>query len=153
MSESLAIRRAKIDDLPAILAMLADDDVTRARGEADAEVNEAHRAAFAAIEADPNQFLALAVEGDGIVGCFQLTFIPGLSRGAVWRGQVESVRVASHARSRGIGAFMMDWAVAECRRRGCAVVQLTTDKRRSDAHRFYARLGFEASHEGMKLKL
>ena len=105
------------------------------------------------MERDANQLFAVAVEGAAMVGCFQLTFIPGLSRGGAWRGQIETVRVASTARGAGIGGFMMEWAIKECRRRGCTLVQLATDKNRSDAHRVYARLGFTATHEGMKLSL
>jgi GNAT superfamily N-acetyltransferase len=83
----------------------------------------------------------------------QLSFIPGLARRGAWRAQIEAVRVHEAARNRGVGARMIEWAVEVARNRGCALVQLTTDKRRTDAHRFYERLGFVASHEGMKLAL
>jgi len=95
----------------------------------------------------------VAVDGPDVVGTMQLSFIPGLSRQGALRAQVEAVRVAAGHRGRGLGAAMLGWAIAEARRRGCALVQLTTDKSRDAAHRFYERLGFVASHEGMKLVL
>ena len=109
--------------------------------------------ALRAIQAEPNSRQLVAVEDGAIVGCFQLNFLPGLGRHGSWRAQIESVRVATQRRNGGIGAAMMRWAIEQARQRGCALVQLTTDKRRADAHRFYRRLGFEASHEGMKLML
>lgn len=146
------MRSAIAADLPAILALLADDALGRGR-EAPAAERAAYERAFAAIEDDPNNLLVVMEDAGDIIGCFQLTLIPGLSRKGAWRGQIESVRVAAHRRGQGLGEKMMHWAIAECRRRGCALVQLTTDKRRPDAHRFYERLGFVASHEGMKLQL
>lgn len=138
-------------DIPAIVEMLADDMLGRARE--GAPDDPCYADAFAAVAADPNEVLAVA-EVEGVVaGCVQIGFIPGLSRRGAWRGQIEGVRVATPYRGRGLGEAMIRWAVEQCRTRGCATVQLTTDKRRSDAHRFYARLGFEASHEGMKLSL
>ena len=110
-------------------------------------------ATFAAIDADKNQYLAVVEEGSEVVGCLQLSFIPGMSRIGLWRGQIESVRIASSRRGGGLGRRMFEWAIAECRRHGCEVVQLTTDKSRADARRFYEQLGFVASHEGMKLTL
>jgi ribosomal protein S18 acetylase RimI-like enzyme len=144
-------RPATADDLSAIVAMLADDILGSAR-EGD-PADPAYRAAFAAIMADPNELLAVAEIDGAAAGCLQIGFIPGLSRKGAWRGQIEGVRVAGRWRGRGMGAAMIRWAVAQCRARGCATVQLTTDKRRHDAHRFYERLGFIASHEGMKLTL
>lgn len=148
----MAIRAAHLSDLPAILALLADDPLGKNR-EAPAEEQAAYAKAFAAIDADPNNMLVVMEQEGRLVGCFQLTFIPGLSRKGAWRGQIESVRIAADRRGQRLGERMMAWAIAECRSRGCALVQLTTDKRRPDAHRFYERLGFTASHEGMKLEL
>ncbi len=88
-----------------------------------------------------------------LVGCLQLTFVPGLSRLGMWRGQIESVRIEMGHRGQGLGRKMFEWAIAECRRRGCGLVQLTTDKSRAEAYKFYESLGFRASHEGMKLTL
>ena len=150
---AVTFRRATAADLPAIVAMLADDGLGRGREDASLPLARGYTDAFAAIEADPNQMLAVADSDGVVVGTLQLTFIPGLSHKGAWRGQVESVRVASSRRGTGLGQAMLEWAVAECRARGCRMVQLTTDKSRDDAHRFYARLGFVASHEGFKLKL
>lgn len=143
-------RRATAADVPAIVALLADDVLGAAR---EKPGDPAYDAAFAAIEADPNQFLAVVEEGSAVIGCLQLTFLPGLSHRGLWRGQVESVRIAASHRGGGLGRRMFDWAIERCRERGCGMVQLTTDKSRADARRFYESLGFTASHEGMKLVL
>lgn len=147
------LRRATAADLEAIVALLADDVLGRARENPGSPLDPCYAEAFAAIERDPNQLLAVAEEGGAIVGCLQLSFIPGLSRRGLWRGQIESVRVASSRRGGGLGRKLFDWAIEECRRRGCGLVQLTTDKGRPEARRFYESLGFVASHEGMKLEL
>jgi ribosomal protein S18 acetylase RimI-like enzyme len=107
--------------------------------------------AFAAIERDANQMMVVVEQADAVVGCLQLSFIPGLSRLGAWRGQIESVRIASSRRGGGLGRTMFEWAIAQCCERGCELVQLTTDKARPDARRFYESLGFQATHEGMKL--
>ncbi|KGM35777.1 GNAT family N-acetyltransferase [Inquilinus limosus] len=146
----VTMRPAEAGDLPAILRLLADDPLGKNR---EAAVEAPYQAAFAAIAADPNHEMVVAELDGRVVGCFQLSFIPGLSRRGAWRAQIESVRIDSALRGRGAGRAMMEWAIARARSRGCALVQLTTDKRRPDAHRFYARLGFVASHEGMKLEL
>lgn len=153
MPDGLAIRRATAADLPAIIAMLADDGLGAGREDASLPLAAPYLAAFAAIAADANQFLAVAELDGDVVGTLQLSFIPGLSHKGAWRGQIESVRVASSQRGTGLGQRIFEWAIAQCRARGCRMVQLTTDKSREDAHRFYARLGFVASHEGFKLKL
>jgi GNAT superfamily N-acetyltransferase len=145
------MRDATEADLPDILAMLADDMLGAARDSG--TIDQAYVEALRAIQAEPNGRQLVAVEDGAIVGCFQLNFLPGLGRHGSWRAQIESVRVATQRRNGGIGAAMMRWAIEQARQRGCALVQLTTDKRRADAHRFYRRLGFEASHEGMKLLL
>ncbi|WP_198375715.1 GNAT family N-acetyltransferase [Neoroseomonas rubea] len=144
------MRRATAADLGAIVALLADDMLGAGR---EKPGDPAYEAAFAAIDADPNQYLAVAEEDGRIVGCLQLSFIPGLSRLGMWRGQIESVRIAASHRGAGLGRRMFAWAIGECRARGCGLVQLTTDKARPDARRFYESLGFKASHEGMKLGL
>ena len=144
------IRRATVDDLQAIVGLLADDDLGRAREDPG---NPRYGEAFAAIARDPNQFLAVVDDGGEIVGCLQLSFIPGLSLQGMWRGQIESVRIASSRRGQGLGHLMIGWAVAECRRRGCGLVQLTMHKTRKDTHRFYESLGFQVTHEGFKLAL
>src|ERR1051325_4707745 len=136
----IAFRRAVSADLPEIVALLADDPLGRERESARAVLDPAYRDAFAAIERDPNQLLAVAERGGGIIGALQLSFIPGLTRRGMWRGQIEGVRVAASERGLGTGRAMLLWAVEECRRRGCGLVQLTSDKRRTKAHRFYEAL-------------
>ena len=136
----------------AIVALLAADQLGASRdGGPDLAPYER---AFAALDADPAQLLVCAeAPGGDVVGTLQLSFIPGLARRGGLRAQIEAVRVREDLRGRGLGAAMFAWAIGEARRRGCALVQLTTDKRRADAHRFYERLGFTASHEGFKLTL
>ncbi|HEX4258797.1 MAG TPA: GNAT family N-acetyltransferase [Streptosporangiaceae bacterium] len=150
----VALRRARRPDLPALVALLAADDLgaTRdgIRGPAD---RDAYERAFQAIDQDPAQLLLVADVDGRVVGTLQLSFIPGLSRRGALRAQIESVRVAPTMRRRGLGEALFTWSIAEAHRRGCALVQLTTDKTRADAHRFYDRLGFVASHEGLKLDL
>lgn len=152
-SETVVFRRARESDLPAIIAMLVDDEIGRQREDAALPLNDAYVSAFAAIERDDNQLLAVAERGGRVVGCLQITFIPGLSRLGLWRGQIESVRIAKSERGSGLGRALFQWAIERCRARGCGLVQLTTDKSRQDARRFYEGLGFEATHEGMKLML
>jgi ribosomal protein S18 acetylase RimI-like enzyme len=155
--QNLHFRRAAADDLAAIVGLLADDGLGRGREDPQVPLNRGYVEAFAAIDADPNQLLVVATEdaapGGAVIGYLQLTLIPGLSRLGQWRGQIESVRVAASHRGRGIGRAMFAWTIARCRERGCGLVQLTTDKTRADARRFYEGLGFVASHEGMKLAL
>jgi ribosomal protein S18 acetylase RimI-like enzyme len=150
---ALSFRTATASDLPTIIGMIADDQLGQARDDARLPLDQRYLDAFAAIERDPNQRLVLAEQDGAVIGCMQITFIPGISRRGAWRGQIESVRVARSKRGGGIGTAMFEWAIAECRRHGCSLVQLYTDKSRTDAHRFYERLGFKASHEGMKLSL
>ena len=148
--DELVLRRATADDLPAIVALLADDPLGAGRESADLAP---YRAAFAAVDADPAHLLVVAEDAGAVVGTLQLSFLPGLSRGGALRAQVEGVRVAAAARGRGLGEAMLGWVAEESRRRGAALVQLTTDTRRPDAHRFYERLGYVPSHVGMKLEL
>lgn len=151
--QTVSFRRAHRDDLVKIVALLADDQLGRAREELGPPIASQYEAAFLAIDQDPNQLLAVAEDGDEVVGCLQLSFIPGLSRVGMWRGQIESVRIASSRRGGGLGKLFFAWAIEECRNRGCGLVQLTTDKSRPETLRFYEQLGFVASHEGMKLSL
>jgi GNAT superfamily N-acetyltransferase len=148
-----AYRPARRDDLPAIVALLADDPIGGGREAAGEALHPCYAEAYLAIERDSNQLLAVAEREGRIVGCLQLSFIPGLTRQGMWRGQIEGVRVAGSERGGGIGRAMLAWAIAECRRRGCGLVQLTSDERRPDAHRFYETLGFRATHRGYKLAL
>lgn len=135
------------------MALLADDVLGSGREDPGPPLDPRYREAFAAIAGDRNQLLVVAEEGAAVVGCLQLTFIPGLSLKGTWRGQIESVRIDASRRGGGLGRQMFEWAIAECRRRGCGLVQLTMNKSRADALRFYESLGFVASHEGFKLML
>ncbi|WP_224242385.1 GNAT family N-acetyltransferase [Hyalangium gracile] len=146
-------RTAVAKDLPTILALLADDAIARERKGYVVEPTPALAAAFDEIAADPNNELLVGEQEGEVVACLQLTYIPGLSRGGMRRALVEAVRVRGDLRGQGVGARLMDEAFARARARGCGLMQLTTDKRRPAAHRFYARLGFEATHEGMKRAL
>jgi L-amino acid N-acyltransferase YncA len=147
----LTIRRARADDVPAIVALLADDALGATRESPDDLAS--YQTAFKAIDADPNQHLVVAEREGRVVGCLQLTVIHGLSRRAATRAIIESVRVGSGERGSGLGTTMITWAIEESRRLGVNLLQLTSDKSRTDAHRFYERLGFEASHVGFKLTL
>jgi GNAT superfamily N-acetyltransferase len=151
--KQLVFRKATADDLPYILSLLADDSIGAGREIRGESVSTEYVQAFEAVSLDGNQLLAVAEQEGRVIGTLQLSFIPGLSRGGAWRGQIEAVRVASDRRGEGIGGAFFKWAIAACRERGCKLVQLTTDKRRLDAHRFYDRLGFVDSHVGYKLQL
>jgi len=145
------VQRARAEDVPALVDLLADDRLGAKRETADMA---AYHEAFRVIDQDPNQFLAAVRNSDGdLVGTMQLTLIPGLSRGGALRLQIEAVRVAASARGGGIGVAMLGWAHDYGRRHGARLAQLTTDKTRPDAHRFYAKVGYEATHEGLKLAL
>ncbi|MFF1560068.1 GNAT family N-acetyltransferase [Streptomyces sp. NPDC058279] len=141
----MILRTATRADLPVLLALLADGD--------DAPVTEAHERAFAAIGADPRNEMLVLADGDRVLGCLQLTYIPGLGQGGRERALIEAVRVRPELRGDGLGTELMERAVARARERGCALVQLTSNKRRVHAHRFYERLGFARSHDGFKLSL
>ncbi len=143
----MEMRRARREDVAAILALLADDDLQKL---SDAAVTLAHEAAFASIDSDDNQLLAVAVKEGNIIGCIQLTFIPGLSRNGMWRCHIEAVRVARALRGKGLGGKMLDWANETACKRKCGMAQLLMDKSRLDARRFYEAIGFEASHQGFR---
>jgi ribosomal protein S18 acetylase RimI-like enzyme len=149
----IAMRRATRDDLPALVALLADDALGSARESCTTPLPPCYDAAFDAIERDANQELMVATLEGRTVGTLQLTFTPSLSFRGGWRATVESVRVAAAERALGIGSQMLRWAIARANERGCRLVQLSSHKSRSDAIRFYQRLGFRATHEGMKLTL
>lgn len=150
----LTYRPATAADLPFLIALIAADDVSAVKLDDPAAPNAPpYEQALAAIAADPNQELFIVEQDGAAVGTFQLTFIPGLMRKGMWRGLVESVHVSPEHRNKGIGKQMMRWAIERCRERGCGMVQLTSNKKRVDAHRFYRTLGFEQSHEGFKFFL
>jgi GNAT superfamily N-acetyltransferase len=146
------IRLARRNDLDAIVALLTDDDIARSRGNALAP-SERVSTAFDDIQRDANNELWITERHSEPVAVLQLTFIPGLSRGGMRRAQVEAVRVRRDLRGQGVGARLMQYVIERAREQGCGLLQLTSDLRRRDAHRFYQRLGFVASHAGMKLDL
>lgn len=147
-----AFRPATRADLPAVLALLAAED--RVVDPATVVVTEDHERAFAAIDTDPrNEMLVLVEPGGTVVGCLQATYIPGLGKGGAERALIEAVRIRADRRGDGLGRTLMEHTITRARSRGCALVQLTSNKRREDAHRFYAALGFAPSHEGFKLAL
>lgn len=149
----LTYRHATPADLPFIVALVVEDSVVPTEDAAADAIHPDYVNALAAIDRDPNQEM-FVVESDGRpIGCFQLSYIPGLMRRGMTRGQIELVHIEAASRNRGFGSQMMRWAVARCREKGCGMVQLTSNKKRLDAHRFYARLGFQQSHEGFKLFL
>lgn len=150
---SLTIRIATADDLPEIVSLLRDDVLGRTRESAGGQVAGRYLDAFRAIDADPNNEVLVAVMDGRVVATLQLTFTPSLSFQGSWRATVESVRTAADLRGRGIGAALMTRAIERARERSCGIVQLSTNKTRTDARRFYERLGFTATHEGMKMML
>ncbi|MER6421571.1 GNAT family N-acetyltransferase [Streptomyces sp. NPDC001137] len=147
----LEIRPATADDVTAIVAMLADDPLGAQRESPDDLTP--YLAALERLAADPNQHLVVAVREGRVVGTLQLTVIPGLSRRGAVRSIIEAVRIHADERGSGLGTQLIEWAIDESRRQGCQLVQLTSDNTRTDAHRFYERLGFTASHVGFKLAL
>ncbi|MEU3507529.1 GNAT family N-acetyltransferase [Streptomyces longwoodensis] len=147
----LEIRPAVADDVPAIVAMLADDPLGAHRESPDDLAP--YVAALERLSSDPNQRLVVAIREGRVVGTLQLTLVPGLSRRGATRSIIEGVRVHADERGSGLGTRFIEWAIEESRAAGCQLVQLTSDRSRTDAHRFYERLGFEASHVGFKLQL
>jgi GNAT superfamily N-acetyltransferase len=145
------VRQAVAGDVPAIVDLIAADQIAAERDGGDLGP---YTRAFAEIDADPAQLLVVVTDAQrAVLGTLQLTFIPGLARRGALRAQIEAVRIHRDHRGRGLGHQLISWAIQEARHRGCALVQLTSDKRRQDAHRFYGRLGFAATHDGFKLRL
>ena len=147
----MILRPATRAELPAVLALLADED--RVVDPAPALVTEAYERAFADIEADPRNEMLVLVDDGLVLGCLLATYIPGLGKGGAERALIEAVRIRADRRGGGLGRELMERAAARAKERGCALVQLTSGKERADAHRFYASLGYARSHEGFKLPL
>lgn len=150
---AMKLRLARREEIPAIVAMLADDGIGKSREDASDPLPQSYYDAFDEMAKDPNNRLLVAQQDGDIVGTLQITFIRGLSRQGATRAQIEAVRVAASHRGKGLGREIFLAAIELARGEGCSLVQLTTDKKRADAHRFYENLGFVASHEGMKLAL
>lgn len=146
----LAYRAATPADLPFIIALIVEDSVVSTGDDPADAAHPDYVNALAEITNDPNEEMIIVEEDGAPVGCFQLSYLPGLMRRGMKRGQIEVVHVAETHRNRGIGGRMMHWALERCRENGCSMVQLTSNKKRIDAHRFYERLGFVKSHEGFK---
>ncbi len=149
----LNIRTATINELEGIVRLLVDDELGVSREQYELPLPQAYIDAFSEIQKQDGNSIVVAVENEEVIGCLQLTFIPGLARLGMKRAQIEGVRVDKQYRSKGIGEALFRYAINIAKESGCGLVQLTTDKKRSDAHRFYDRLGFVSSHEGMKLSL
>ncbi|MGI5205236.1 N-acetyltransferase family protein [Spirillospora sp. CA-108201] len=149
----MTFRAAVVGDLPEIVRLLADDPLGSTRETPGEEIPEAYFRAFAAIEKDPNNSLVVAEVAGKVAGTLQLTYIPGLTYTGGERAQIEGVRVAAEQRGAGLGQLMITWAIDRARARGCRVVQLTTDRQRPEAIRFYQKIGFRPSHMGMKYHL
>ncbi len=146
-------RDATAADLPAIIALLADDTLGEKREDPALPLDPGYGAAFAAIKSDPGQRLIVAELDGHVVGTMQLSTIPGIAFRGAWRGQIEAVRIAGDLRGRGLGAELIAYAIEQFRQGGCKFVQLTSDKSRTSAHRFYERLGWTRSHDGFKFAL
>ena len=152
MTPSISLRRARRDDVGAIVGMLADDALGRARERIEDPLPASYFDAFDRVDRDPNLALVVAEEQGRVVGCLQLCILPGLSSQGASRALIEDVRVASDRRSRGIGEQLVQWAIGEARARSCKLVELLTHHTRADAQRFYERLGFQRSHVGMTIR-
>lgn len=150
----MEIRPAEKEDLPGIIAMLAHDELGKLRENFQVPIPEEYQIAFDRIKGDENQeLMVLTNQEDGVIGTFQLSFIPYLTYQGGVRAQIEAVRVHEDQRGKGLGEKMFRWAIERASERGAHVIQLTTDKKRPEALKFYEKLGFKASHEGMKLHL
>jgi GNAT superfamily N-acetyltransferase len=150
---TLQFRTATPDDIAFIVRLIAEDSVLDPIDDPARAGDDAYGSAFAAIADNPDHMLMIAEAKGAPVGTFQLSFLPGIARRGMWRAQIEGVHVAPEHRSRGYGGQMMQWAIDKARERGCAIVQLTSNAKRQDAHRFYTRLGFVPSHTGFKLDI
>jgi GNAT superfamily N-acetyltransferase len=147
------VRDARQEDVPRIVELYRTDEMTRKHDAGAGEVEAGYYASFEAIEADPRNRLLVAELGGHVVGSFQLTLVPDMTPSGAQVAVIENVIVDGAVRGHGIGSAMMLWAIDEAKRCRCHRVALTSNKRRKDAHRFYERLGFEASHEGFKIVL
>ncbi|MCA1060140.1 GNAT family N-acetyltransferase [Rossellomorea aquimaris] len=153
MERELRFREATEKDVDCIVAMLADDVLGTKRERYEHPLPQSYLQAFKAINSDPNNELVVACDGKEVVGVQQITFTPYLTHKGGWRATIEGVRTSASVRGEGVGTKLIQWAIRRAEARGCHLIQLTTDKQRPDALRFYERLGFQATHEGLKLKL
>lgn len=149
----ITFREAVREDLDQIVEMLADDMLGSKRERYELPLPDCYVQAFQAIDADPNNELIVACKDSKVIGVQQITFTPHIARQGGWRATIEGVRTASSQRGKGVGYQLITWAIERAKERNCQLIQLTTDKERSEALRFYQKLGFTASHEGLKLHL
>ena len=153
MEKGINFRIATEQDLDRIVEMLSDDELGKTRERYEQSLPESYIAAFQAITSDPNNELVVAYQGNEVIGVQQITFVPYITYQGGWRATIEGVRTAPSVRGKGIGTELIKWAIHRAKERGCHLIQLTTDKQRGDALRFYERLGFKPTHEGLKMKL
>lgn len=149
----MQFRTATAADLPAIVRLLADDHLGAMRERYGDPLPESYGKAFEAIQRIGSEVVLALDDAGAIIGCLQLMILPGLGQQGRWRAQIEAVRIAGHLRGQGLGSQLIRHAVERARQKGCKLVQLTSDNSRQGAHRLYERLGFKASHVGMKLPL
>ncbi len=151
--EEYCFREAKSDDLEFLVEMLADDELGKTRESPGTPIKHGYTTAFDSIQKDPNNELIVCELDGELVGMLQITFIPYLTYIGSWRALIEGVRISSAHRGKGVGSVLFNWAIERAKAKGCLIVELTSDKQRPDAIRFYEKIGFKASHEGMKLRL
>ena len=149
----LIYRKARESDVQELVNMLADDELGATREDQSNPLNQRYKEAYQSISMDPNNELTVVESNGDIVGMLQLTFIPYLTHTGSWRCLIEGVRIASSHRGKGLGSKFIEWAINRAKERKCSIVQLTSDKQRPDALRFYESHGFKATHEGFKLKI
>ncbi|GAB3799338.1 GNAT family N-acetyltransferase [Virgibacillus kimchii] len=153
MDTEIRFRMAAEKDLDSIVAMLADDVLGSKRERYEHPLPNSYLKAFKDISSDPNNELVVACDGNKVIGVQQITFTPYITHQGGWRATIEGVRTAASVRGKGVGTQLIKWAIQRSKERGCHLVQLTTDKNRPGALKFYERLGFKATHEGLKMKL
>jgi ribosomal protein S18 acetylase RimI-like enzyme len=153
LEKGIDFRIATEQDLDGIVKMLADDELGSMRERYVQPLPESYKTAFQAITSDPNNELVVACQGNELLGVQQITYTPYITHQGGWRATIEGVRTSSAVRGKGVGTELIRWGIHRAKQRGCHLVQLTTDKQRADALRFYERLGFKATHEGLKMKL
>lgn len=153
MEKGINFRIATEQDLDRIVEMLSDDELGKTRERYEQPLPESYIKAFQAITSNPNNELVVAYQGNEVIGVQQITFVPYITYQGGWRATIEGVRTAPSVRGKGIGTELIKWAIHRAKERGCHLIQLTTDKQRGDALRFYERLGFKPTHEGLKMKL
>ena len=149
----LIFREANQNDIEALVVLLADDILGASREDPAKPLNQRYSDAFESIQKDPNNELIVVESDSHLAGMLQLTFIPFLTHKGSWRCLIEGVRIAKAYRGKGLGSEFIGWAIKRAKERHCTIVQLTSDKQRPDALRFYESIGFNASHEGFKLRI